>query len=54
MNVCSVGDNVLQKIEDWAADLDSHLKPVCTAAGNFRVAVQGGDPLQAFALEKRG
>eukprot|EP00747_Dinoflagellata_sp_TGD_P106659 gnl/TRDRNA2_/TRDRNA2_169914_c2_seq2.p1 gnl/TRDRNA2_/TRDRNA2_169914_c2~~gnl/TRDRNA2_/TRDRNA2_169914_c2_seq2.p1 ORF type:complete len:429 (+),score=65.15 gnl/TRDRNA2_/TRDRNA2_169914_c2_seq2:35-1288(+) len=54
INICSVGDNVVEKVEEWASDLDEHLRPVCAAAGNWRVAVQGGDPLQAFALEKKG
>merc|ERR1719285_188326 len=51
---CSQGDNVFDKIERWADQMDSFLKPICRGAGNnFNVAVQGGDPLQAFALEKK-
>lgn len=53
-NYCSVGRNVVEKIEEWAENLHQHLEPVCRGSGNFKVAVQGGDPLQAFALEKRG
>lgn len=54
VNMASVGDNVEAKVEEWAADVDAHLRPVCKAAGNWRVAIQGGDPLQAFALKKKG
>jgi len=55
---CAIGcatTDIHKKIEQWASDLDQHLRPVCEKAGNnFRIAVQGGDPLQAFALEKKG
>jgi len=54
INICSVGDNIVAKVQEWATSLDAHLRPVCLGAGSMKVAVQGGDPLQAFALEKLG
>jgi len=50
---CSQGDNLFDKIEKWADQMDTFLKPICRGAGNNNVAVQGGDPMQAFALEKK-
>ena len=51
----STGTNMFKNIEQWADQIDSHLQPIVrnSTFGN-NIAVQGGDPLQAFALEKKG
>jgi len=50
----SVGPKVFEQIEKWADQLHSHLQPICKGSSNFKVALQGGDPLQGLALENKG
>lgn len=51
---CSTGPEMFGQIEKWADQMHAFLEPITKGHQNQNVAVQGGDPLQAFALEKRG